>query len=116
MVELGCGCGLVGLTAAAAGSEVVLTDLVLAMAQRNLDVNFAPAAAAAAAADSLPSAPERSRNDEVRSRVRLQQLQWDSSTNLAAVQAGRPDFDVILGTDLLYSQETWTQLAQVRTH
>ena len=41
MLELGCGCGLVGLAAAAAGaSEVVMTDLVLAMARRNLEHNF----------------------------------------------------------------------------
>ena len=41
VLELGCGCGLVGLAAAAAGaSEVVMTDLVLAMARRNLEHNF----------------------------------------------------------------------------
>ena len=41
VVELGTGCGLVGLTAAAHGAqEAVLTDLVLHVATINADANF----------------------------------------------------------------------------
>lgn len=108
MLELGCGCGLVGLTAAAAGSQVVLTDLVLAMAQRNLDANFDP--------EDLGIATASCSDTAAGARVMLQQLQWGSVSDITAVQAaaGSRHFDFILGTDLLYSQECWRELAQAR--
>ena len=47
---------------------------------------------------------------EVRGRLRLERLAWGAPTDIAAVQNGRRDFDVIVGSDLLYSEESWEAL------
>ena len=90
VLELGCGCGLVGLVAAALGpAEVVLTDQVLFMAQANLDANY-------------PSGPERDRTS-------VRRLVWGEEADVAAV--GSP-FDLIVGSDIIYHGEDHLTLAE----
>ena len=87
VLELGCGCGLVGLTAARLGAaECCLTDVVLHVARHNADTNFSGAE---------------------RERVRLQQLRWGDEKQIAA--AGT--HDLILGSDILYHTGSYPALA-----
>ena len=97
VLELGCGCALSGLTAAALGARnVLLTDMVLHAAEYNRNTNFPD-----------ESGPQR---------VQLQRLRWGDSEDNAAVRqstsAGAAPFDLVLGSDLLYHQPTYTALAQ----
>ena len=46
----------------------------------------------------------------MRGRLRLERLAWGAPTDIATVQNGRRDFDVIVGSDLLYSEESWEAL------
>ena len=88
-LELGCGCAVAGLTAAALGSEVVLTDRVLHVAEHNRDSNFTLAE---------------------RERVTLRELRW--GTDVGAARAELPPFDLILGGDILYDAEHHAALAE----
>ena len=97
MVELGCGCGLLGLTAAGLGvaAEVVLTDQVLFMAQRNLERNF--------------SAEERAAGG-----VRVAQLSWGDSDDIWGLldSSDAAGFDVLMGADIIYHAESHGALAE----
>ena len=88
-MELGTGCGLVGLTAAAHGAqEAVLTDQVLHVATINADANF---------------------EGEDRRRIRLERLKWGDEE--AATALG-PPFDLILGSDIIYHAQDFDVLAE----
>lgn len=90
VLELGTGCGLVGLVAGALGArEVVLTDQVLFMAAANLAANVS----------AMP---------EARLRFRLERLQWG---DIAATVALKPPFEVLLGSDIMYHEEHHRALA-----
>ena len=93
VVELGAGCGLVGLTCAALGAaEVVLTDQVLHVAQVNADRNFTGAE---------------------RERIALQPLRWGDAADIAAVKGGQGRaFDLIAASDVLYNVESHDALAE----
>lgn len=81
VLELGSGCGLLGIVAGALGArEVTLTDDVLFMASHNLDANFIEQSA-------------------LHRRFRLQRLSWGNKEHIAMAQ---PPYDVILCSDLLY--------------
>jgi predicted nicotinamide N-methyase len=92
VVELGCGCGLVGLAAAALGArEVVLTDQVLFVAKHNLRRNATGAGGAA-----------------LRRRAKLSELRWGDAAGIARL---RPPFDLVLGSDIMYYPAHYRALA-----
>ena len=90
VLELGCGTGLVGLAAAAMGAEVTLTDRVLACAEHNRDLNFAP--------------PERWR-------CQLRRLSWGDDDAAADLKSSRGPFDFIVTSDTLYESSNQEALA-----
>ena len=88
VIELGAGCGLLGLTAGALGAaESLLTDNVTFMARANLEENFRGAD---------------------RSRIRVARLRWGDAADIASV---RPPFDLIMGSDIIYHRDSQIQLA-----
>ena len=91
VLELGCGCALSGLTAAALGAErVLLTDRVLHMAEHNRDLNF-------------PAAADQQR-------VPLAHLRWGDAGDISAIKHFK--FDLVLGSDILYHLPAYKALAQ----
>jgi predicted nicotinamide N-methyase len=90
VLEVGAGCGLLGMVLAAAGSDVVLSEHPIALA--NLQRNVAACSAVA---------PER---------ARVARLDWTEQGDvraLAAAQLARgcpPCFDTIVGTDVVFSE------------
>lgn len=87
VLELGCGLGLAGVAAAAAGAEIVLSDYdadALAFAACNVAANLSP---------------------EARSRVRLVLLDWRHLPSM-------PPFDVILGADIAYERVSFSSLCE----
>jgi len=90
IVELGSGCGLLGLVAGMLGaSEVTLTDEVVALAQYNVDVNCSESA-------------------ELKQRFKVRKLCWGMADELSALA---PHYDVILGSDILYFDSERQNLA-----
>lgn len=83
VLDLGTGCGLLGIVAGALGaSTVTLTDEVLYLASHNVDCNF-------------QDQPDLHQN------ISVQQLSWGNKKHIAAVG---PPYDVILLSDLLYCE------------
>jgi len=90
IIELGAGCGLVGLAAGALGARAVtLTDEVLFMAEYNVDANFAD-------------------EPDLHQRFNVQKLCWGDAKHLSA---SGPPYDVILGSDILFFDTELDHLA-----
>merc|ERR1712183_222955 len=91
VIELGTGCGLVGLVAGALGArEVTLTDEVICLAAHNRDVNFCEKA-------------------ELHQRFKLQKLSWGDQQQ---IEESKPPFDVIIGSDILWYEAKREILAE----
>ncbi|CAE8613105.1 unnamed protein product [Polarella glacialis] len=92
-VELGCGCGLASLTAAAAGLQVLATDKDAAVLQAVTAVNVAANA------------------DQLAAPVRLACLRWGEMSSMEAVIAtlGRAP-SMLLASDVLYEPEAFDAL------
>lgn len=82
VLELGAGCGLVGILAASIGAQVTLSDVlkVLPILRANVHLNTLPA--------------------DAQGSLRVQELEWGVDVREAFP---RGQFDVILGSDLTYS-------------
>lgn len=121
VLELGSGCGLVGITAAAMGARyVAITDQIIHMAQYNVDLNY------------LPGTADRNRID-------VRTLRWGSTEDMSDVLSlhsgswhteedlskpggesengsGRGSvpaipYNLILGSDCIYNREYHGSLA-----
>jgi protein N-lysine methyltransferase METTL21D len=87
LLELGCGCGLIGLVAARAGAVTVMTDVkevAFGACSRNVERNVA----AKAFGEHAPP--------------KVLQLDWEREDELNEVIALGP-YDVVLGTDVVFS-------------
>lgn len=95
VIELGSGCGLVGLVAAASGAYTVLTDQreAIDLLKRNAEQNM--------------------RTDDERQRVHVVEYQWGTPPTNADLP--RSTFDYILVSDCInpiYGVESWRNLAR----
>jgi predicted nicotinamide N-methyase len=90
VLELGAGCGKLGLGLAAAGATVVLTDHsdAIGWLQKNVSLN----------------------RDIVGDRTFVRPLTWGSLEDMAAIESSFDSFDLIVGSDLLYNEETHAAL------
>jgi predicted nicotinamide N-methyase len=94
VVDLGCGCGIVGLVAAALQARrVVLTDQVLHVAQHNADLNF---------------------TSGERDRIELRELRWGDGPSLTSVLEanGGEGYAVIVASDVIYATGVHAALAE----
>nr|XP_020027829.1 protein N-lysine methyltransferase METTL21A isoform X1 [Castor canadensis]XP_020027830.1 protein N-lysine methyltransferase METTL21A isoform X1 [Castor canadensis] len=92
-VELGAGSGLVGIVAALLGAHVTITDrqVVLEFLKSNVRANLPP---------------------HIQPKVVVKELTWGQ--NLGSFPPG--EFDLILGADIIYLEETFTDLLQTLEH
>ncbi|XP_023565916.1 protein N-lysine methyltransferase METTL21A isoform X2 [Octodon degus] len=88
-VELGAGTGLVGIVAALLGAHVTVTDrkVALEFLKSNVQANLPP---------------------HVQTNTVVKELTWGQ--NLESFSPG--EFDLILGADIIYLEETFTDLLQ----
>ncbi|XP_005070625.1 protein N-lysine methyltransferase METTL21A [Mesocricetus auratus] len=92
-VELGAGTGLVGIVAALLGAHVTITDrqVALEFLKSNVEAN-------------LPS--------HIQPKVVVKELTWGQ--NLESFSPG--EFDLILGADVIYLEDTFTDLLKTLEH
>ena len=95
VVELGCGCGLVGLVAALLGAHVLLTD-------RDEECLALASASAAANAEGIGAAEGS---------VKTSLLDWDYPQAAEGIPYGASTW--VIGSDVLYETTAATQLARV---
>lgn len=92
VLELGSGCGLVGILAASLGADVLLTDqqMVLGLLQRNVEVNAV--------------------SEDEQARLQVAEFNWGSDQSLP-----RSKYNYILVSDCInpiYGQDSWRNLAR----
>ncbi|XP_055107262.1 protein N-lysine methyltransferase METTL21A-like [Symphalangus syndactylus] len=92
-VELGAGTGLVGIVAALLGAHVTITDrkVALEFLKSNVQANLPP---------------------QIQPKTVVKELTWGQ--NLGSFSPG--EFDLILGADIIYLEETFTDLFQTLEH
>uniref|UniRef100_A0A8D2AM54 Protein N-lysine methyltransferase METTL21A n=1 Tax=Sciurus vulgaris TaxID=55149 RepID=A0A8D2AM54_SCIVU len=92
-VELGAGTGLVGIVAALLGAHVTITDrkVALEFLKSNVQANLPP---------------------HIQPKAVVKELTWGQ--NLGDFSPG--EFDLILGADIIYLEETFTDLLQTLDH
>lgn len=108
VLELGSGCGLNGLLAAALGAQVVLTDVaeVVPHLQANIDANFGPAAASSNAEDATDWAAA---HRLMYARTKANALDWCAPV---AQEYASGAFDVILLSDCVYWEDLFAPLVR----
>eukprot|EP01043_Picozoa_sp_COSAG02_P047115 COSAG02_NODE_4480_length_5314_cov_6.582167_8_plen_198_part_00 len=119
VLELGTGCGLVAISAAAIGARyIVATDQIVYMAQHNVEANFPP-------------------GSTERTRIDVRELRWGCAEDMSAILSlrsspldGEEDgalkrgkksdqdtaleapYDLILGSDCIYNRDNHARLAR----
>ncbi|XP_029462222.1 protein N-lysine methyltransferase METTL21A [Rhinatrema bivittatum] len=93
VIELGAGTGLVGIVAALLGAHVTITDRQVALELLELNIQ-----------DNLPS--------DLQHKAVVKELSWGK--NLGNFSPG--GFDLILGSDIIYLEETFLDLLQTLEH
>ncbi|XP_006823787.1 protein N-lysine methyltransferase METTL21A-like [Saccoglossus kowalevskii] len=92
IIELGAGTGLVGMVTALLGGNVIITDreMALEQLQQNIDDNVMP--------------------DDITGQIKVKELCWGKHLDQF------PTFDIILGADIIYIQETFPDLLKTLLH
>ncbi|ELR21034.1 Hypothetical protein ACA1_281280 [Acanthamoeba castellanii str. Neff] len=106
-VELGAGCGLVGIALAWLGAEVHLTDLYdqIDVMEANVDRNFGYRTSRSHAAGVEDDATPADDDPLVRPvNIRAGELDWSSSAQDINEEYS-PPFDLIVGSDIIYAEE-----------
>ena len=106
ILELGSGCGLLGIgLAATCNAEVVLTDPALPVA-------FADDEPLGNTLEWLAMNVELNR-DAVGSRASVEKLAWGDSDDMEALRRNHPaGFDLVVGSDLLYNPDSYGALIE----
>ena len=99
-IELGSGTGLVGITAAALGAEVVLTDLehIVARLRENVSLNSSP----------MDGDADGWRCTAAGGRVRADELMWGHTD----LQQFLPPYDIVLACEVIYEADLVGPLLQ----
>jgi predicted nicotinamide N-methyase len=92
LIELGSGCGVLGISAGLLGGEVILTDAKVALTQlsQNVELNLPPL--------EFPN-------------VHVCQLKWGEDVS-AALHPHAVPFDFVLASDVVYNEDTVDALLQ----
>ncbi|KAL2924834.1 Protein-lysine methyltransferase METTL21D [Bienertia sinuspersici] len=98
VIELGAGCGVASFGMAMLGCEVVTTDQkeVLPLLQRNVKRNISWIMQGNANSDSFGS-------------IKVAELDWGNKDHIQAVD---PPYDIVIGTDVVYSEHLLDPLLQ----
>ena len=105
ILELGSGCGLLGLGLAATCSpcDIVLTDPAVA-------VNFEEDGESGSTIDWLRENVELNRDVVGQSRVRVEPLRWGDAQMTNALMDSCDRFDLVVGSDLMYEPDRYPAL------
>ena len=117
VLELGAGCGLVSISAAAMDAQyVVATDQIIHMAQHNVEANFPPGSTERKRIDVRPlrwgRAEDMSAVLSLHSGSSSDEDNFAESVNKTGpVTAQRAPYDLILGADCIYNRDSHERLA-----
>lgn len=104
VLELGSGCGLMGLTAAMLGAHVTMTDLgeVVPTLRDNVERNIAEASSFASSSPSSSSSLSSSSSATRCGKVEARELDWTDDAALRRIGT-ETEWDLVVASDVMYS-------------